>query len=558
MFGQSNSAIQKLEDFTKMYSVVRYFHPSDESANLNWDLFAAYGVEEVLKTKNQKEFEVKMKELFLPIAPSITFDKTSYLWNKTGAKPVYWVNKGLGSGSDNKTYIRQRKNIDSVDSAILKKEAIPVPEAYYNLQLSNHFSSTIPLIVYQKNGKTFPEGNAGQYKDLKPKSFDKNIALANMVIMWSGLRHFFPYQDNMKLDWDAILKEGLTKAYQNKSEEENRYTLRTILHYFNDGHMWVSEPVSFQLNAFSPGIKTTYLRTTQQLAVTDILEEGSGLKKGDVISKINGKEAKLAIDSLKQLWSGSDHYNTKNAVKELFRGKENTEVIVTLENGKLIPLKRNFNVNKNVIFFGQDNALEMQELRDKVLYVNLQNLKKATVKNNIDYIKSFDKIILDVRGYPKRGYEGAIAFYSTFFPDRNKLRFMAYPKIAAPFYDKISYTEWFGWNIAKKEELNAKVVLLISENCGSYQESISQYIKGNQYATLIGRTTGGVNGNINRIKLLNNMGYSFTGMKVRNPDGSLFHAIGVEPDIIVEDNLDDIKSGKDTFVEKAIEFLTSK
>ena len=43
-FAQTQNEIQKLEDFTKIYSVVRHFHPSDESAVMKWELFAAYGV----------------------------------------------------------------------------------------------------------------------------------------------------------------------------------------------------------------------------------------------------------------------------------------------------------------------------------------------------------------------------------------------------------------------------------------------------------------------------------------------------------------------------------
>ncbi|MGL6129041.1 Peptidase family S41 [Chryseobacterium ureilyticum] len=554
IFGQSNSEIKKLEDFAKMYSVVRHFHPSDESANFNWDLFAMYGVEEILKTKNQKEFEIKIKELFLPLAPSVTYGKNEYQWDKTGTKPVYWVNKGLGNDSQKKTYDRKRKNVDSIDFNI---GSIPIPQPFYTLKLSNNFSPIIPLIVYSKNNKTFPEGNLNGYQSLKSKTFDRNTALANMIIMWSGLRHFFPYQDEMKLDWDKILKEGLISAYQNKNEEENYFTLRKISHYFNDGHMWISYPDYFKLNYFSPGIKTRYMRTTKQLVVTKILGNNTELKKGDIITKIDDKNVESVIDSIKQYWSGSDHYNTQNAVKELFKGKENTAVSISLDNGNIVYLKRDFNT-MNQTFFSYDNEIEMQELRNNVLYINLQNLKKITVESKIDYIKSFGKIIIDIRGYPKTSNGGVTAILATFFPDRNKVKFMSFPKIENPFYNDISYSNWKGWDFKKKEELNAKIVLLVNEGCGSFQESIAQYIKGNNYATLIGRPTGGVNGNINRRPLLNTMGYSFTGMKVRNPDGSLFHTIGVQPDIVVEDNLEDIKNGKDTFIEKAIDFLNMK
>ena len=554
-FAQTQNEIQKLEDFTKIYSVVRHFHPSDESAVMKWELFAAYGVEEVLKTKNHKEFEEKIKELFLPIAPSMTFGKKVYQWEKPDAKMVYWCNLGLASGSNSETYKRYRKNIDSSN---IRFNDSPVPNNIYSLQLSNDFTVNIPLIVYAEKGKTIPEGNIIRYNELKDKQFDRNIAIANFVIMWSGLRHFFPYQDEVNLNWNTILTEGLTNTFTNISPEENMFTLKKISHYFNDGHMWITYPKYLRENSFLPGIKIQNLSTTNELVVTDILGIIPELEKGDIITEIDNEDAKVVLERNKQFWSGSEQYNTKNACNVLLIGKENMPVHLTLKNGKKIKVVRNLNASKNSQFFKQDNDFDMKEIQKDILYLNLQNLTKEKVEANINYIKSFKKIILDVRRYPKKGLNGATALLNNFFWNRNDVKFMAYPKIQNPFYENINYADFFGWDIKKKTELEAKIVLLMYEGNGSYQESIPQYLKGNNYVTTIGRKTGGVNGNINKVNLLNGMKYSFTGMKVRNPDGSLFHSIGINPDIYVDDNIEDIKNGNDTFIEKAIEYLNMK
>lgn len=555
-FAQAKEEIEKLKDFTKIYSVIRHFHPSDESAKMKWDLFATYGVEEILKTKNQKEFQKKIEELFLPIAPSITFGENEYQWKGSEEKPIYWCNLGLASGSKSETYKRFRKNLDESN---IKIKDLPIPEKFYKLKLSNNFVVNIPLIVYEINGKTIPEGNIEKYNELNPSSFDKNTAIANFIIMWSGLRHFFPYQDEMKIDWDKILDEGLKATFKNKSEEENMFTLRKISHYFNDGHMWITYPKYSQINSFSPGIKTKFIKNTNQLVITNILGDIPNLKKGNIITKINGQDTKTVIDSIKQYWSGSDQYNINNTIlRELFKGKENTKLSINLEDGKLITLQRNYKIYQNIEFFNQDNSFEMKELDKEILYLNLQNLTTENVESNIDYLKSFKKIILDLRGYPKKGKGGANSMIRNFFWDRNNVKFMAYPKIENPFFENATFTEFFGWNHKKKYELNAKIVLLMYEGNGSYQESIPQYLKGNNFVTTMGRRTGGVNGNINYVNLLNGMTYSFTGMKVRNPDGSQFHSIGIDPDIIIEENIEDIKNGKDTFIEKAIEYLNKE
>ena len=65
-----NQQIANLRAFAKLYGYVRFFHPSDESANLNWDKFSIYGTEKVLSAKNDNELKVVLKKLFLPIAPT--------------------------------------------------------------------------------------------------------------------------------------------------------------------------------------------------------------------------------------------------------------------------------------------------------------------------------------------------------------------------------------------------------------------------------------------------------------------------------------------------------
>lgn len=555
-FSQSDFQIEKLQDFTKIYSVARHFHPSDESEKIDWDLFTIYAVDEISKTKNQTEFETKIKDLFLPVVPSMTFGKETYNWDKTDAKQVFWINRGLGSNSLSKSYGRQIYNGDSIPRFIEKDLGkIDFPKSSFTLRLSNNFVVTIPQIVYKRNGKTFPSGNTDIFTKLSEQSFNRNVALSNVIIIWSGLRHFYPYQDEMKLDWDMILKNALSEAYHNKTEYEHFNTLRRLLHHFNDGHMSVSYNPYFNENTFAPGINLKYLRTTKEVAVSDILDDKIGLKKGDVIKKINGKNVMLVIDSLSQYQSGSEHFNIYKSVKQILKGKENSTLRLETSRGHFT-LSRNININKNFNFYNKTNSIEIEKLSDDILYINLDNLTDKTAKENLELIKSYKKIILDLRGYPRK--KGDKILRDEFFWDKNQPKFFSLPIVENPFYENVKYTKSNGWNQKKRQELNAKIVLLIDERCASYPESITKYLKANGFVTVMGRPTAGANGNRNDIKLLNGMKYSFTGLKVRNADNSIFFGIGAIPDIIIEENISDIKEGKDTFIEKAVEYLNRK
>lgn len=557
LFAQTNDEIQKLQDFTKIYSVVRHFHPSDESAQLSWDAFTVYAVNEILKTKTENDFESKIKELFIPIAPSITFGTTKYKWEINGEKPIYWINSGLASGSISKsgTFMRKRSNEDSIK---IKLTNVPQPKDSYTLRLSNNFIVNIPLIVYEKNGQTQPVGEIQKYADLKATAFDNRVAISNVIIMWSGLRHFYTYQDEINIDWDNILKKGLEESFKNKTQEDNFLTLRRFSHHFRDGHMYISYPEFTKKNSFLPPIKLKYLQKTNQVVISDLLFPHTDLKKGDVILYINNVNPIELINTSKLTFSGSEQYTTHLALKELLKGKENSTIVLKLDNGKKVELKRNFIAYQNPEFFSKDNNIEIEDMKNDVLYLNLQNLTAKIANENLAKIQSSKKIIVDLRGYPKRGEKTWQLLANNFFNDRNNVKFISSPKIQNPFYEDVVYTDFHGWNIKKNKDLTAKIVLLVYEGSGSFQESIPTYLKGNGYATIIGRTTGGMNGDRNDIHLLSGMTYSYTGLKVRNPDHSLFHTKGIVPDIFVEDNIEDIKNGKDTFIEKAIEYLNAE
>jgi len=109
-FGQTAIQIENLKTFGKVYGYVKYFHPSDEAANLDWDNFAIYGAAQVEKCQTQEELMQTLNLLFLPIAPSIQFypSNTDVKFNINSIippkpkkfKPVYWQHEGLGYGME--------------------------------------------------------------------------------------------------------------------------------------------------------------------------------------------------------------------------------------------------------------------------------------------------------------------------------------------------------------------------------------------------------------------------------------------------------------------------
>lgn len=63
--------LEELHAFARLYGYVRYFHPSDEAAALDWDGFAIHGVQRVTEARTRDELAQVLEALFLPVAPTL-------------------------------------------------------------------------------------------------------------------------------------------------------------------------------------------------------------------------------------------------------------------------------------------------------------------------------------------------------------------------------------------------------------------------------------------------------------------------------------------------------
>lgn len=99
---QKQEKIEHLKTFAKVYGYVKYFHPSDEASDIDWNSFAAYGANAILKS-DSNEIIATLNHLFNPIAPSVVFSNTKKDYdytiitpqNTTGYEAVYWQHKGV-------------------------------------------------------------------------------------------------------------------------------------------------------------------------------------------------------------------------------------------------------------------------------------------------------------------------------------------------------------------------------------------------------------------------------------------------------------------------------
>lgn len=108
---QTNKSIEYQKGFAKAYGYVKYFHPSDEAATIDWDKFAIYGSSQVEVCTSDEEFLKTLKTIFEPIAPSIKFhidqEDLAFDFQKITPKDLknydltYWQHEGVSIGMNN-------------------------------------------------------------------------------------------------------------------------------------------------------------------------------------------------------------------------------------------------------------------------------------------------------------------------------------------------------------------------------------------------------------------------------------------------------------------------
>lgn len=69
----SDSYLHNLVSLAKVYSIVKFYHPSNSSESAPWDLFMVNAVRELENIDNTSDLMLKLNELFKPVAPSIKF-----------------------------------------------------------------------------------------------------------------------------------------------------------------------------------------------------------------------------------------------------------------------------------------------------------------------------------------------------------------------------------------------------------------------------------------------------------------------------------------------------
>jgi C-terminal processing protease CtpA/Prc len=157
-------------------------------------------------------------------------------------------------------------------------------------------------------------------------------------------------------------------------------------------------------------------------------------------------------------------------------------------------------------------------------------------------------IIFDLRTYPAYYWDELLGYF-------NKEK-RIFAKVTKP---DLSYPGRFIWtlgdSIGRKNPspYPGKVIILMNEETQSRAESFVMALQSIEGAVTVGRQTSGADGDVADFTLFDDKTTWLTMRGIYYPDGRETQRIGIVPDVEVPLTLEDIRTGRDAILQKAIE-----
>ncbi|MDN3647180.1 S41 family peptidase [Pontixanthobacter aestiaquae] len=541
----TDRGVTNLQALARVYGLVRWFHPSDQAAEADWGRFLIGAIPRVEGAETSTELATTLAELFQPVAPAVRINEigdafTVPLYAST--RHLQWTYHGFPSPL----------------SRAYSSERMEVPAAKTPSEIAENITEKIaiflPLSVpIDDSGSTIPKRDTPAVESGKPEGWlpaghDRTTRIAGIVSAWAMFDHFYPYWDVVDTDWDAIFAPMLQDAALASDDIAYRDVLLRLVEGLHDGHGGVN--YRDEGRALLPldweWIENELVITAPPAGAPD----ASGYRPGMVVKAIDGVPVQDAIAAKKARISGSDQWKTELALSRLRYSHEVGQRLLLIEDADgaqseitlpLSPMSRDERVR-------EPKPDVVSELEPGIVYVDIDRLTDTRFSDGKAQIESAKGLVFDLRGYPKGRY--AYLSHMTDSPIRSAE--MNIPSQTLPHAQFDSWQEG-GWRITPAlPRYTDKVVFITDGGAISWSESILGTVKANGLGTIIGVPTAGANGNVTTFRIPGGYQLRWTGMQVKNRDGTQHHILGVQPDIRVERTLAGVRERRDELLDAAL------
>jgi hypothetical protein len=561
--------LDALVAFARTYGVVRYFHPSDSLDKVRWDRFLVHAAVRMGSVVDAKDVAPRLEELFAPAVEGfrVVAAGTATLAPKGEGPIVEWRHLGYGmeapppnSGSTPyvswRTYHLPLHNQSANPGFFQNDDRTRAPvnaEPVYRVALGSGLEAQVPIALPMSATKV-GEAQAtrlaaldAQLEGAAPAAdpVSREQAWAEGIALWNVARHFYPYWDVVKVDWDASLRPWLAAQPATQSRAQLARGLERFIAAIDDGHARIvgapQEPRGFLRISLHPA-GTRWIVDESQVPE---------IKVGDVLAVVDGKTVAQWYALRAAVESGSEQYKRWRVRGNFLAGPRDAKVKLALQrSAQRVEATLAYDGTKPL---GPPRLPALSEIKPGIWYVDVRRFAKAEFDKSLDALGKAKAIVFDLRGYPSREAYELAAFWVT---GVDSAQWMVVPRFDQPGGKAVP-----GWNFGWQVERNAALekpqkLLLVDARTGSFGESLAAYFPGQKTGRVVGEPTAGVNGNVALATLPTGLKFGFTGMRVFRHDGTLLHNEGIQPDVTVVPTPEGIRAGRDEVLDRALSLVS--
>lgn len=523
--GQTN--IENLKKLGLIWGYLKYYHPNVAEGNYNWDyeLFRIYK-----KTENAA---AEQRDQIL----------------------TDWI-KGLGKFQTAKNSepknVKIKPDLDWITNSGFSKELTELL-----LQLKD---AKRPKVNYYVD--FFPNVDNPDFRHENPyremKYPDEGFRLLSLYRYWNMIQYYFPYKNLIEEDWKGVLKEFIPKFINAKDETEYNLASLELIGRIHDTHanIWGKSKAldKYFGERYSP-VQLTFAENKPVVEgfYDENLGTQTGLKKGDVITEINGENVDTIIKkSLKYLPASNYPTQLRDISRKLLRSNAETINLTILRDGKT--------EEKTIKTYAYSDIKIKKEPKEffkmldgNIAYVYMGSVNTDLLPEVFEKIKNTKGLVIDFRSYPS----DFVVFKMGKLLKPEASEFVKFTNTSNSQPGLFTFTPSLKTQGTGKKSYEGKIAILINETTQSSAEYHTMAFRTAPNAKVFGSTTAGADGNVSDIKLPGNISTMISGIGIYYPDGKETQRIGIVPDVEVKPTIDGIKNNKDEVLEKATKWINN-
>lgn len=452
---------------------------------------------------------------------------------------------------------------------------------------------------------------------LLPKGLSDKEKLFGLSEIWHTSSIMYAFWELYEgEEWDEVYKSYIPQVLETSNDYEYYQVLERFLATLGDGHSRVVYPEQV-INKYVGSLPIVMEYIEGRYIVTNSYNTQNTIPKWSEVLSINGIDTISYLEQYIMPHSGIDtplakeyqaglRFCSQGKVGQTVRveyktqeGEVKTKRLKYGKNEGNLGLNFNLPSSKLKIFEAPNYAMTAYRLEGDIIYIYIPSFKfdyseeymKGQLDKFFDSVKDAKAFIVDVRyntgGNSANGLmllnrfvNGSFKSFQTFQQYKqaspmamgsstfSNLYDEEYTKKLEEIYPEIEIGRLMLENryyiesdpeemvtLENSNPLEQPLVILTGHMAASAAEDFAAYVKSSGRGTLIGTHTKGGTGNVGMIPLPGDGMLWLTAQRTLDAEGNDILNRGILPDIYCEQTLEDLINGRDTILERAMEYL---